>query len=268
MREQTQIPDSRVRTPWPEGCLGAVSLTFDDGLRSHLERAAPLLAEYNLQATFYLCPRGDDWAERLQPWRALAQQGHEIGNHSLTHPCARNFRDSFETRSLEDLTLTEIEADILEAERRLRLAIPEQTTRTFCYPCYLDYVGEGPTRQSYVPVVARHFPAARGRGERPNHPLTCDLHYLWSFPVERMSGAEMIGLAEQAAATGRWTILTFHGIHEGHLPVAETDLRDLCAFLARHRHRLWTAPVVTIAQRLQAWRQTIGRPGTPQPAPG
>ena len=61
-------------------------------------------------------------------------------------------------------------------------------------------------------------------------------------------------LAERAAAEGRWAILTFHGIGEGHLPVAEVDLRELCSFLARRRDRLWTAPVVTIATRIQQWR--------------
>src|SRR5262249_41204323 len=88
----------------------------------------------------------------------------------------------------------------LEAERRLREVIPEQTARTFCYPCYQEHVGEGPTRQSYVPVIARHFPAARGKGERANPPRTCDVHYLWSWPVERATGAELVRRAGSGGA--------------------------------------------------------------------
>ncbi|MCC6442011.1 MAG: polysaccharide deacetylase, partial [Armatimonadetes bacterium] len=72
---------------------------------------------------------------------------------------------------------------------------------------YLAFVGHGPARQSYVPVVAKHFAAGRSLGDVPNHPLTCDLHYLWSFPVERKSGAELVGLAERGAAQGRWVVL-------------------------------------------------------------
>ena len=161
-------------------------------------------------------------------------------------------------RGLEALTLEDIERDVLEAERRLRAALPEHSERTFGYPCYQAHVGAGPTRRSYVPVIARHFVAARGKGEVANHPLTCDLHYLWSWPVERMWGAELVGLAERAAGQGRWAILTFHGIHEGHLPAADVDLRELCAFLARSRDRLWTAPVATVARRIAAWREEHG----------
>ena len=260
------MPATPSSSPWPAGCEGAVSLTFDDGLRSQIETAIPLLDEHGLQATFYLNPPRDgdedDWRARLAPWRAATERGHEMGNHSLTHPCSQNFdvvgreREAitFGGRGLEAMTLEEIEQDVLEAERRLRAGIPEQTVRSFCYPCYQSHVGMGATRQSYVPVIARHFVAARGKGERANHPARCDLHDLWSWPAERMSGAELVGLAERAAAEGRWAILTFHGIGEGHLPVAEVDLRELCGFLARRRDRLWTAPVVTIATRIQQWR--------------
>lgn len=33
----------QVKTPFPSGCRAAVSLTFDDGMRSQLEVAVPLL---------------------------------------------------------------------------------------------------------------------------------------------------------------------------------------------------------------------------------
>jgi len=245
-------------SPWPDGCAGAVSLAFDDGLRSHLDVAIPMLDDCGLRATFYVNPRGDEWPERLAPWREAARAGHEVGNHSLSHPCSQAFDDVRHGRGLEALSLDDIERDVLEAERRLRAALPEHGERTFGYPCYQAHVGAGPERRSYVPVIARHFVAARGKGEVANHPRTCDLHYLWSWPVERMWGAELVGLAERAAGQGRWVILTFHGIHEGHLPVADIDLRELCAFLARSRDRLWTAPVATVARRIAAWREEHG----------
>jgi peptidoglycan/xylan/chitin deacetylase (PgdA/CDA1 family) len=243
-----------MNSPWPEGVEGAVSLTFDDGLSSQLRLAVPILNDHGLNGTFYINPKGEDWENRLLPWQDVARAGHEIGNHSLTHPCSRGFHNSLDGRCLEGMTLDEITRDIAEAEQRLNYAFGSSPLRSFAYPCYLDYIGEGEGRQSYVPIVARLFVAGRGRGEIPNHPLTCDLSYLWSFPVERMSGAELIGLAEWAAATGRWSILTFHGIHEGHLSVADVDLAALCRFLARHQSRIWTAPVAVVASRIRSWR--------------
>lgn len=244
--------------PWPAGCAGAVSLTFDDGMASHLAVAAPLLDRYELRATFYIQPSGDceSWQKRLEPWRAVARAGHEIGNHSLSHPCSQNHSDG--GNGVERMSVAEIEADLDVAEERLRIGVPEYTDeRTFCYPCYQSHVGAGPTRQSYVPAVARRFPAARGKGDKPNSARGVDLHYLWSWGVERRSGAELIGLCEWAALEGRWAVLTFHGINEGHLPVAEADLRLLCTHLARHRERIWTAPVVDVATRIADWRKEL-----------
>ncbi len=242
-------------SPWPDDCLGAVSLTFDDGMTSQLQVAIPMLDEHALTGTFYLNPRGDNWQERLSPWRAAARLGHEIGNHTLGHPCSRAFRENDAMPSLETMTLADLEADVVEAERRLREAIPEQPERSFCYPCYQDHVGEGTERQSYVPMIARHFVAARAKGEVANHPATCTLHHLASFPVERAWGATLVGLAERAATQGRWTIFTFHGVNQGHLTVADVDLRELCEHLRRHRERIWTAPVITVAGRIVDWRR-------------
>ena len=57
--EESDMPATPSRSPWPAGCEGAVSLTFDDGLRSQLETAIPILDPDGLQATFYLNPRGE-----------------------------------------------------------------------------------------------------------------------------------------------------------------------------------------------------------------
>ena len=118
----------------------------------------------------------------------------------------------------------------------------------------MDHVGEGEGRQSYVPLIARHFIAARAKGEVGNHPASCNLHHLFSYPVERSWGPTLVGVAERAAIQGRWSILTFHGVHQGHLSVADVDLRELCAHLQRHRDRIWTAPVITVARRIVEWR--------------
>ncbi|MCZ6677175.1 MAG: polysaccharide deacetylase family protein [Candidatus Poribacteria bacterium] len=253
--------------PWPNGCHGTVSLTFDDGSQSQLDIAIPILKAYDLLGTFYINPRGEDWQQKLQPWRGVALAGHEVGNHTIQHICSRNFGWG-RAKTLEDITLEEIETDVVEAERRLQALIPEQPVRTFCYPCYQSYVGEGPTRQSYVPVIARHFPAARGMGEAANHPELTDLHYLSASVVAGwMSGSDLCGLAAVAPEQSRWMILAFHSLqqepssgrhlgatyHGSALPA--DSFRELCEYLARHRDQIWTAPVVTVAQEIIAWRQ-------------
>ena len=97
-------------------------------------------------------------------------------------------------------------------------------------------------------------------GEFPfgNYPATCDLHYLWSWPVEGKPGIELVGLAERTAAHSQWGIMTFHSIDEGRLSVSGWAFRELCEFLDRNRDRIWVAPMVTVALRIIEWRKSVG----------
>ena len=242
--------------PYPAGLQAAISLTFDDGLLSQLQRAVPMLKDYELQATFYLRPGGLDWEERLAPWREVATAGHELGNHSTRHICSRVLRDNLARRSLEDCTLEEIEEDIALGLRRIRQLAPQQTGVSFAYPCYFTHVGEGATRQSYVPLVAKYHLAGRtGPSELANHPLTATLSCLSSWPGERAWGPTLVGLAERCATEGRWGIFTFHGIDEGHLGVNDVDFEELCRHLQLHSDRIWVAPVAQVARAILDWRQ-------------
>ncbi len=70
-----------------------LAITFDDGLRSVLDNAAPILSEYKVPWSLFVV---SDWAEgkrfdreTMLGWREieqLAAAGAEIGSHSSTHP--------------------------------------------------------------------------------------------------------------------------------------------------------------------------------------
>ena len=241
---------------WEGSHLGAVSLSYDDGGASQLERAVPLMEERGLRGTFYLAPKMENYVEWLQPWKEVAERGHEIGNHSLSHTCSRNFSNDTEAKGLERSTLEEIEADVLEAERRLAEVIPAET-RSFAYPCYQTDVGEGLTRQSYIPIIAKHFIAARAVGEYAfaNTPLNCDLHHLWCHNAEHCRGPELVGLVQRAMRHGRWIIFAFHSIEGGRLGIAEYEFVELLDYLAEERETIWTAPVADVAEYLVRARE-------------
>lgn len=243
---------------WPDQRLGAVSLTFDDGDRTHLERAIPLLEAHGLRGTFYHCPRDENYRERYAPWLPAHERGHEIGNHSLSHTCSRNFSDTPGAPGLETMTLEEIEADIVEAERRLQEMFP-RGSRSFCYPCYMTHVGEGLNRQSYVPVVARHFVAGCAAGEYgfANHAVNSDLACVARQPCERMTGPELVGFAERAARQGRWMIYAFHSIECGRLGTAMYEFQELIEHLGQNKDRIWTAPVAEVAEYLLRLRAKL-----------
>ena len=108
----------------------------------------------------------EKWTRQIPGWQAAATRGHEVGNHTVDHPCSCNF--DFGDSHLEGMSLDDIAHTIDVATRRLDALIPEQggARRSFCYPCYQTFVGVGVEKQSYIPVVAERFLAARGGGRR------------------------------------------------------------------------------------------------------
>jgi peptidoglycan/xylan/chitin deacetylase (PgdA/CDA1 family) len=71
-----------------------LALTFDDGLRSVLTDAAPILREYGLPWTFFPVSEwsegrhtfGDNFVLSWHDIDALLASGAEMGSHSATHP--------------------------------------------------------------------------------------------------------------------------------------------------------------------------------------
>lgn len=71
-----------------------LAISFDDGLKSVLTDAAPILKDYGLPWSFYPVT---DWCEQPEPWlegkvmnwaevEQLMNQGAELGSHSVSHP--------------------------------------------------------------------------------------------------------------------------------------------------------------------------------------
>ena len=72
------VPAAEAPRPfaWPGGEKAAVVLTYDDGMDTHLDYAAPDLAAAGLRATFFVPGHSESLAKRLSEWRALAARGH------------------------------------------------------------------------------------------------------------------------------------------------------------------------------------------------
>jgi peptidoglycan-N-acetylglucosamine deacetylase len=71
----------------------AITLTFDDGPSPATPAILDILASYRIPATFFQCGVNVQRAPELS--RAVREAGHEIGNHSHTHPNFALRRASF-----------------------------------------------------------------------------------------------------------------------------------------------------------------------------
>ena len=62
-------------------------LTYDDGLNIDLSNVIPALDSVGLKGTFYISDYFDGLNAQIDRWRKAAAEGHELGNHTIWHPC-------------------------------------------------------------------------------------------------------------------------------------------------------------------------------------
>ena len=253
---------SPARITWPAGIKAAVSISFDHSTQSQLEKGIPILDRHGIKASFY--PDIPELKKRLTGWRKAAVAGHEIGNHSLHHPCSAGFR--FERKrgekyALEGESLESVEGDIMEANAELT-EIFGKVPRTFAYPCGEIFVGRGAESRSYVPVVARHFIAGRGFNlDFSNDPAACDLMKVNALAVDGWSYASFIRAIEQAAKSGDWVVFCGHGVEPrgGKYPaISPVELEKVCAWLEQHKGEIWTGTVAEVAEYITENRGKTG----------
>jgi chitooligosaccharide deacetylase len=98
--------------------MARISLTFDDGPSAWTEAVLDLLAANGARATFFLL--GSAASERPEVVRRIVAEGHEVGNHSWSHPhLARDCDDEQVRRELET-TNELLEQLVGEPVRRFR----------------------------------------------------------------------------------------------------------------------------------------------------
>ncbi len=244
---------------WPGGARAAVALTYDDGIDVHLDYVVPDLDAAHLRGTFYISADSASVRKRTDEWRGIARQGHELGNHTLFHPCLRRVPGRERTfvtpeRDLAGYTVTRMSGEVRVMNTFLRL-MDGLDTRTLAYPCGDETAGG----VSYVDAIRPMFAGARAFKNDFRalaDPRTVDLHRVPGWAVENNTGAEMIAWVEEAARSGSLAVYTFHGVGGGHnINVDRAQHRQLLEWLDTHRERVWTAPFRTAIEHVAAERK-------------
>ena len=235
--------------PWPKGKRAALSLSFDDARPSQVDAGTALLDQYGVKATFYVVPAAVE--QRLPGWKKAVAAGHEIGNHSLHHPCTGNFSWS-RSKALEDYTLDKMLRELLDANRRIHQLLGVKP-EVFAYPCGQTFVGRGVDTRSYVPVVAELFASGRGwLDEGPNDPGFCDPAQLTGIEMDGKNFEQLLPLLEEAKKTGKWVVLAGHEMGaSGPQTTRLAMLRKLLAYARDPANGIWLAPVGTVAKYVE-----------------
>ena len=187
------VPDPYgiVTRPIPEKL---VVLTFDDSVVSHATVAAPLLKKLGFGASFFICDFDSfktrkDWYMTWEQIKSLADNGFDVGNHTMGHGGA----------SIDRWLAMEEEFSLNK--------VPKSTT--LCWPVYAVYPN------LYPALISNQYTFGRAGGSRPYRPAVDHPLNVPSWGVQDNVSVDTFISYVQQATRGRIVVLTFHGVPEG-----------------------------------------------------
>lgn len=213
---------------WPDGDKIAISLSYDDALDSQLDNALPALNQRGIKASFYIVPLSDAFKNRIEEWRQLAQQGHELGNHSLFHACltGKPGREWVQpANALDDKTVQAMVNEITVANTVLT-ALDGFSEHTFTPPCFDQMVKDG----NYVEAVKEQFVGVKSL-EDPNFAVL--------IGPSDISSAEIINFIEKQPPNIRLINVLFHGVGGDHLVTATEEHAKFLDYLVANKDKYW-----------------------------
>jgi peptidoglycan/xylan/chitin deacetylase (PgdA/CDA1 family) len=258
--ESRQRPLKAADSPpfrWPAGQQGAVTLSYDDAIPSHFQSVAPQLEKAGLRATFYIQVDTPGLSRNIDQWRKVARAGHELGNHTLYHPCRKDTPGQHTWLS-DDYNLTHYTPDRWLREMRVANLVLQlvdgKTERTFGNTCCDNYIGPLDDRTCLEELIPKLFVAGRGEFiSKSIGPANANLAALGHFSGDGKSFAQLRDEIEAAVREGKWIFYMFHGVGKGthSLCIEAEEHRKLVEYLSAGKDRIWTAPAVDVAGYLK-----------------
>jgi len=245
---RTVYPDTLNNRPW-QGKQAAVVLTYDDAVAQQLTHAIPLLDSLNLKATFYVIPFFDGFKQHIKEWQRVAQNGHELGNHTLYHPCdgSKPGREWVnENYDMSRYTVKRMNDEINVANVLLE-TLDGRTERTFAFTCGDMTIAD----TSFFDLIKDNFVAARAVRSEMHTIDNIDVYDMDSYMINGESGQQLIDLVEKARDSHSLLVFLFHGVGGGHdLNVSLKAHSKLLHYLKQHDDKIWTTTLLEAAKNI------------------
>ena len=198
-------------TEWPHGVKAVVVLTYDDALESQLDHAVPQLDAAGFKGTFFLSGVKQNDVPR---WRAIATEGHELGNHTIFHPCAAATMPADARYTTEAYTPASMLREI-EQGNVLLTALDGRKQHGFATPCGQSVAGG----VDYLETLRKANLVTYVRGVvaapidlRTDATKIDPMHIpARGFPAG-VTSAQLIDFVKEAEAGGGMAVFLFHGV--------------------------------------------------------
>ena len=235
--------------PW-NGKKCAVVLTYDDAINQHLDNAIPVLDSLGLKATFYITAFSTSIQTRMNEWKKIAKYGHELGNHTLYHPCIGGKGREWVSKEydLNNYTVKRM-VDETRMTNLFLKALDGETKRTFAFTCGDMKIGDS----SFINAMKDDFVAARAVRAQMHKINEIDLYNVDCYMVNGETGAQMIEWVKKAMETNSLLVILFHGVGGGNsLNVSLQSHREFLQYLKKNEKDIWIAPMLEVAEHIRA----------------
>jgi len=211
-----------------------------------LDNAIPVLDSLGLKATFYLSASFPAVRSRLDDWRNAAKKGHELGNHTLYHPCAGgkgrdwvkadyDLRSYTVQRMIDEIRMTNVFLESLDGKKQ----------RTFAFPCADTKIHD----TAYIDGLRNDFIAARNVRAEMHTIDKIDLGNIDCYMVNGETADQMIEWVKKARQTNSLLVILFHGVGDGNsLNVSLSEHRRFLEYLQQDQKNTWVATMLEVAQ--------------------
>lgn len=225
----------------------AVVFTYDDALDCHLDITVPQLDEFGFKGTFYCTGNSPSLYNRLTEWRKIAENGHELGNHTLFHPCDGKRGDWVKPEyDLSKYTHAQILNELHTANTLLK-AIDGKTDRTFGYTCS-DYIAGG---IDFTGDIKNMFVAARCDGPVPETMEGYTVFKTPSWGVNSPTAEELIAYVNRAREKGTIAVFMFHSVGGGYLNVGAEEHRKLLQYINDNEKDFYTGTFLEVMRYIK-----------------
>ena len=228
----------------------AVVITYDDAIDQHLDNAIPVLDSLGLKATFYVTAFSQSMQTRLNDWRKLVIKGHELGNHTLYHPCIGGKGREW-VKPDYDLSKYSVQRMIDETKMTnlFLQALDGKTKRTFAFTCGDMKIGDS----SFIKAMKKDFIAARAVRNQMHKLSEIDLYNVDCYMVNGETAEQMIEWVRKASETNSLLVILFHGVGGGNpLNVSIEAHRGFLQYLKKNEKDLWIAPMLEVAEYIKS----------------
>jgi len=242
---------------WLENKKAVIVLTYDDALQSQLDIAVPQLQRAGFTATFFLT--ADLNYKTIPRWRKLSQQGFELGNHTIFHPCLPTDDNAVSSATYTAYGMIR-EIDYMND---FLFAIDGKMRRPFAYPCAETLAGG----KDYVDTLRKYGLCSYARVGGDTSAVVTDFKHLdiLRIPSYGLDGGEtgeqLIAFVKKVQQRGGMGIIMFHGIGGDYITVSKEAHQALINYLQQNKRQIWVTTFQTVMDYVTQNKRKL-RPST------